>query len=260
MRLKLDWSIKVSDLLTSITIVVSVIALLISWSKDREAKLTEQANRVRGMAAATAIAKLDRWQALQLSMYRELQPTYVEMSELLADRYDVQRVRDQFWKRVNVERTRIAQKVLEEQLGTGYSDLLSHFPAARDKFTDAFVKVSAVESEVAENYLGASERAILSLEGTQKDYMTPILGNTLRQAAATHSVSLQTKSEAIIGPVREYLFKVISLPDSELISASRRTANTYEAPGCQGTKISSERFLLFFRLRIPASWAIGNVF
>ena len=35
MRLKLDWSIKVSDLLTSITIVVSVIALLISWSKDR---------------------------------------------------------------------------------------------------------------------------------------------------------------------------------------------------------------------------------
>ena len=104
MRLKLDWSIKVSDLLTSITIVVSVIALLISWSKDREAKLTEQANRVR-IAAATAIAKLDRWQALQLSMYRELQPTYVEMSELLTDRYDVQRVRDQFWKRVNIERT-----------------------------------------------------------------------------------------------------------------------------------------------------------
>jgi len=224
MRLKLDWSIKVSDLLTSITIVVSVIALLISWSKDREAKLTEQANRVR-VAAATAIAKLDRWQALQLSMYRELQPTYVEMSEILADRYDVQRVRDQFWKRVNVERTRIAQKVLEEQLGTAYSDLLSHFPAARDKFTDAFVKLSAVESAVTENYLGASEHAILSLEGKQKDYMTPILGNALRQAAATHSVSLQTESEAIIGPVREYLFKVISLPDSELISASRRTAN-----------------------------------
>jgi len=156
MRLKLDWSIKVGDLLTSITIAVSVIALLVSWSKDREAKLTEQANRVRA-AAATAIAKLDRWQALQLSMYRELQPTYVEMSELLADCDDVQRVRDQFWKRVNVERTRIAQKVLEEQLGTAYSDLLSHFPAARDKFTDAFVKLGAVESAVTENYLGASD-------------------------------------------------------------------------------------------------------
>ena len=35
--MKVDWSIKIGDLLTMATIIVSVVALLISWSKDREA-------------------------------------------------------------------------------------------------------------------------------------------------------------------------------------------------------------------------------
>ena len=39
-----------------------------------------------------------------------------------------------------------------------------------------------------------------------------------------------------------------------------RAANTYEAPGCQGTKISSERFFAFFSACvILASLAIGSV-
>lgn len=220
MSMQLDWSIKVSDLLTTATIVISVIALLLSLSKDRDAKVTEQASRVRS-AAATAIAKLDRWQALQISMYQELQPTYVGLSEKLAESFNVQRVRDEFWKEVNIERTRVAQKVLDEQLGTAYSDLLSHFPAARGKFTDAFAKLSSIEAAVTDSYLGESESAILSLEGMQKNYTTPTLGNALRKAAASHSAELKSSSEAVIAPVREYLFSVISLPDEELVGAIR---------------------------------------
>ena len=41
----------------------------------------------------------------------------------------------------------------------------------------------------------------------------------------------------------------------------RAAPNTYEAPGCQGTKISCERFFAFFSAWwIPASLAIGSVF
>ena len=37
--------------------------------------------------------------------------------------------------------------------------------------------------------------------------------------------------------------------------------NPYEAPSCQGTKISSKRFFAFFSAWLmPASLAIGNVF
>lgn len=144
---------KVSDVLTSLTIVVSVVALLIAWSKDRTVRQTEQADRVRA-AAAKALTKLDRWQALQLSVYQELQPIFVETSEALQQKYDIVKVRDQLWKAINAERTRIASKILEEQIETAYADLLSHFPAARAKFVDAFTNLSDIEKQHNYQLLG----------------------------------------------------------------------------------------------------------
>ena len=45
------------------------------------------------------------------------------------------------------------------------------------------------------------------------------------------------------------------------MGASHPQPNTYEAPSCQGTKISSKRFFaLFSAWLMPASLAIGNVF
>jgi hypothetical protein len=222
--MNIDWTIKVSDVLTSVTIVVSVVALLLSLAKDRDAKAAERANQIRG-AAAVAISKLDRWQALQLSLFQEMQPVFIELSDSLAEKYDVQRVRDQFWKRANVVRTNIAQKVLDEQLGTAYSDLLSHFPAARQKFTGAFAQLSDVEAAIMDDYLARSEQAILALEGKQKTYTTPILGNALRQAATEDRNQLQAKTETVIAPVREYLFGVISLGEDQILGVSRASAH-----------------------------------
>lgn len=230
MPVHIEWTIKISDVLTSVTIIVSVVALLLSLAKDRAAKAAGQADRVRA-AAAVAISKLDRWQALQVSLYQELQPGFVELSESLAEKYDVQHIRDQFWKRVNFARTNITQKVLDEQLGTAYSDLLSHFPAARRTFTDAFAKLSGVESAVTKSYLAKSEKAILSLEGKQKTYTTPTLGKALRKAATEHSDELLAKTEAVIAPVREFLFHVISLADTEILAASRVRATSLPSSG-----------------------------
>jgi DNA-binding transcriptional regulator YdaS (Cro superfamily) len=220
MHVQIDWSIKVGDLLTSATIIVSVIALLLSLSKDRVARASEQANRVRG-TAAVALSKLDRWQALQLSLYQELQPTYVELSETLAQRYDVYYVRDQFWKEVNMERTQIDQKVVDEQLGTAYADLIAYFPAARRRFTDAYVLLNALEAKISWSYLAESEREITNLKDSQETYATPILGNALREVAETHKAELKIQSEAVIAPVREFLFSVMALPDHQIIRVSR---------------------------------------
>jgi hypothetical protein len=220
MNLQIDWSIKVGDLLTSTTIVVSVVAMLLSLAKDRTARALEQANRVRS-AAAAALSKLDRWQALQLSLYQELQPAYVELSEVLGNKFDVDYVRDQFWKKVNTERTRIAQKVVDEQLGTAYADLISHFPSARARFTDAYAQLDDLEVKITNDYLTESETEIISLEGMQKTYTTPVLGNALRRVADIHRRDIKIQSESVIAPVREYLFNVIALPDAKIIRASR---------------------------------------
>jgi hypothetical protein len=66
-----EWSVKFGDVLASLTIVVSVVALLISWSKDRAVEERAQADRIRS-AVAKGVAKLDRWQALHESLFQEL--------------------------------------------------------------------------------------------------------------------------------------------------------------------------------------------
>ncbi len=95
--MQLDWSIKVGDILTTLTIIVSVAALVVTWTKDRNARETAQADIVR-TAAATAITQLDRWQSLNSSLYQELQPEFITTSEMLSKQYDVTKVRDYLWK------------------------------------------------------------------------------------------------------------------------------------------------------------------
>jgi len=74
--MNIEWTVKFGHILTSVTILVSVIALLFSWSKDQVARETEMADKVR-YAASVALTKLDRWQLLNLSLYQNLQSVFV---------------------------------------------------------------------------------------------------------------------------------------------------------------------------------------
>jgi hypothetical protein len=218
--LQFDRTIKAGDVLTSLTILISAVTLVVSLAKDRQIRVTEQANRVRD-AAAHAIVKLDRWQSLQLSLYQELQPLFVELSEDLARQYDVVATRDRFWRQANEERTRVARQVLDEQLGTAYLEILSHFPAARTRYVAAFSELALVEHSVVEGFLARSEQAILGLQDGQATYQTARLGNALRAQASTATSRLKEQSDAVIWPARDYLLSVIALPDKEIVSASR---------------------------------------
>jgi hypothetical protein len=162
--MKLERTIQVGDILTSLTIAISVITLVISWSKDRSTREAERADRVRA-AAAKALTQLDRWQALHLSLYQELQPAFVETSEMLQDDFTMVKTRDYLWKAINAQRTRIIAKILDERIETAYIDLLSHFPAARSLFLDTFAQLQTVENEVTGRFLVAAQNEVLIRNG-----------------------------------------------------------------------------------------------
>lgn len=213
-------TLKAGDILTSVTILVSVVALVLSFAKDRATRVAEQATKVR-VAAATTLSRLDRWQAVQQSLYAELQPTFVELSEDLSRQFEVYPVRDRFWKEVTLARSKVARRVLDEQLGAAYTDLIAHFPAARERHVKLMTELASVEIASSDRFMGDAEQRILALEGKRATYQTAHLGNALRDAAARASSDLQVSSERLITPMRAYLVDVISLRDEEIISASR---------------------------------------
>jgi hypothetical protein len=219
--LSFDPSVKLGDLLTTFAIIISLVALLSTLKKDRASRELEAANRVRE-AAAQAITKLDRWQALQLSLYARLRPDFIELSQSLAKNYDVLAVRDDLWKRVSDERSKVAQQVIDEQLGTAYADLIARFPAARDRFLEVNAGLAGIELQETDGFLLEGQGEIMSFDGKKASYTTAMLGNALRTVAVSREDSLRSRSEAAIKPVRDYLFQVIDQSDAEIVQVSRR--------------------------------------
>jgi hypothetical protein len=221
MSLSFDKTIKAGDLLTSVTVVVSVLTLVNSLSRDRLARETEQASKIRATASA-AIVRLDRWQALQMARYADLHTTAIELSELFMAKRDVVATRDALWKKVVEARSRTARQILDEQLGTGYSDLITYFPAARPKYSAAYEELSAVEEQNTAELLADAEKAVLDLRKSQTEFQTADLGNAIRGAASVHEKNLKVRSDKVLEPVRSYLLGVISSDNDQLLSFARK--------------------------------------
>ena len=215
--MRVDWSIRIGDLLTMVTIIVSVTAMLISWSKDREAKQKEQADQVR-VAVGTAVAKLDRIQALHLSAFQELQPAFVDTAEMLAKDFNVVAARDFLSKRINGQRTKIVEKALDEHIETAYIGLFSHYPAIRPLFLDTLRQLKAAEEEVLGVFLDATQREIMALRERKADYNSGELEHSLRGIAAEHRADLERKTASILEPARAFLLQVVTKSDGEILT------------------------------------------
>lgn len=215
--MRVDWSIKIGDLLTMATIIVSVTALLISWSKDRDSRQKEQADQVR-VAVGTAVAKLDRIQALHLSAFQELQPAFVDTSEMLTKDFNVVAARDFLTKSINGQRTKIVGKALDEHIETAYIGLFSHYPAIRPLFLDTLRQLKAAEEEVLGAFLDATQREVMALRERKDDYSGGELERKLRGLAAEHRADLERKTASILEPARTFLLQVMTKSDGEILT------------------------------------------
>ena len=215
--MKINWDINVSDILTSLTISISVVALIISWSKDRYLQKKEQAKQVR-TAVAKILAKLDRWETLQISVFQELQPIFVETSEILSKDYNLIEARDYLWKRINLQRTIIAGKLLEEEIEITYVELFACFPTVRNLLLKTISELRVVEEELLNEFIESTQDDILAFTEKQESYNSAMLGNALRSTAFKYKSSLRKSIIQVMQPIRDLLHEVVGKSDRELLA------------------------------------------
>lgn len=215
--MNIEWTVSIGDILTLTTIAVSVVALIASWSKDREARQKERADRVRN-AIAVALIKLDRWRTLQLSLFSKLQPIFIETSEILAKDFNLILARDFLWKQIANERTSIQAKLQEEQIESAYVGLFSHFPAIGSVFLDTLTHLRAVEEEVHDSLLQGAQADVFACEGKSENYSTAALGNALRHTAQYISADFQTRISGTTDKVQKLLFELIAMSNMEILT------------------------------------------
>lgn len=212
--------IKVGDILTSLSILISATVLLRAWAKDRRDRNKELADRIRSAAAKT-LAKLDRWQELSLWLFQYTQPLFIETSEMLVKSFDVIAARDYFWKKANEARINISGRMLDEEIEVAYVDLYGYHPAVRGLFVKAIDKLKEDEEVVFQDFIESSQDAIRSYDNATEGYQSAQLGNELREIAFHFGSMLKEKTDKTLEPIQEFLVDIISESDAEILKRKR---------------------------------------
>lgn len=219
LRFRLDRTIKLGECLTVITVVLSAAALYLSLAKDRELRIHEQASRVREAAGVT-LAKVDRLQVLSLSIFDDLQPLFVEVSQEFARTKSAVAARDLFWKGTNEVRLTHQHRIRDEQIETGYVVLVGFDPEVRAVFRKALQQRSDFEDRVFAALLIQGEQDIFAFEKA-KTFTPAQMGNALRETAASLRGDYESQVTTVVKPLQSLLLSVLTRADGEIVERRR---------------------------------------
>jgi len=225
----LDNTIKLGDVLTSVTVAVSIASLILSQAKDRKTKVAEGAKQAR-LAAAQVITKLDRCARLHLSLFVNLQPDFIDLSRGLEKKFDVLGARDSLWQRVHLASNAVTQHLMDEEIATAYVDLLAFLPDIRALYVDAYAAMEHEAGVATDAFLTVTQMRIQDLQGQREHYTPALLGNQLRDVAWTETDKLGNRLELIVAPVREFVFFFILQADEEIARVRKSPRPLAPAP------------------------------
>lgn len=209
--------IEIADILTFLTIIVSIVALLKVWLKEIRIRKKEKADKIR-TAAAKTVAKLERWKELSLWFYKDIQPLFVETSEMLKVKYDVDEARDFLWKKLHIARKDTTQRILDEEIEIAYVELYGYYPEIYDKFTNLIKKLKDLEETTFWSFLDMTQDDFKELKShPEHDYDPVTLGNDLRVSCDKKLESFQNKIETEIEQINNILYNLILKSDEDIL-------------------------------------------
>ncbi len=226
--IEIDKKATVGDILTSLTILISLVLFLISFYRDRKLRRKEQADKVR-RAAANTIGKLDRWKEISLSIYQSMDIIFVEASEKLKrEDHDTESVKDFLWKKLQTAKKETKEKILKEDIETAYVGLYSFDPSVRSFFEDVLTQLNKEEDSMFKGSRKNFQSDIMSFNYKDMDkYNT----SNLRDQLFKHLNESQELYEKRIGdvliPVSKVLLNIISESDDNLNKHITKRTKSY---------------------------------
>lgn len=232
--------VAVGDLLTTASILISLVALLFSWSQSRALVQREQANKVRDAAAKT-LAKLQRWQTISASLFDEIQPSLVETSELLVTGQGDKRVfeaRDFLYKKIRAADQHVRQALRNEEIESAYVYLYGYNPGFRDLFKKSFTRLETEQDLMLSKLLSATEGDVLAYirnpSSRKSPYYTAALGNALRSSSEMIEKSYRASMLRSVQPLELQLANLVTKSDSDILIQTKQSNIKIQKTGAEG--------------------------
>lgn len=208
--------ISVGDILTIVSIAISVIALLISWQKSQELKRKEFADKIR-RGSSTVVVKIQRWRELSIRFFEDIQPLITEADIELVRNQKVPDVRDTFWLKISDVRTMTSQRIIDEQVETAYIDLFGFDPRIQTLFTEVISRLRAIDKSIYTQTRYSTQADILSFLPQSGQFTRTELGNKLRNTCDLLCNECQRLMDESIEPFIKEMVRLIEQNDSQIV-------------------------------------------
>lgn len=212
-----DPTVKLGDLLTSLSVTIASLALMMTWLKDRRIRQKEYADRIRRAAADTVVA-LQRWKELAIRLYDDIQPLLTDSDMQLVQIQDYIKVRDSLWRGLVAARAEASRRILAEKIETAYIGLYGYHPEVQAAYDTVVSRLSAADSSAYHELLKGTQLDVVSFDKAAGPYKSAQLGNALRLTARRIELELRRMLDSAIEPFRLQMLRLIELPDADLVT------------------------------------------
>ena len=223
----LKGDITFGDVVTALSILLSGIALFVSWRRDQALKQKEYADRIR-RGASTVVAKLQRWLDLTLGFFDEIQPLITEADTTLVSTQEVLGVRDSLWRGLVDTHAKLLRRVSEEQIEIAYVDLFGYDPRVQDLFVEVIERLRLIDQSIYSEALYSTQADVLLQQNSERPFASSQLGNKLRDTCRNLATEGKGLMEEAVMPFSEEMVRVIRQTDHDIVSGRIQVHQTLD--------------------------------
>ena len=202
------------ELLTSLSILISLTALLINWNKDRQIEVKRQSAAIKELSIQ-AFSNVVFWKDLNLHFFDRADVTIKDAARLFALNKNNILTRDLFAKEINQIRNEIDYEILQKDLKTFHFKLLNYGLDPDSTFIRTITYINTILEINYKDYQQDTERIILS-EEIPKTKETAILGDKLRSINNVYRRKTKDLFKLESTKLQDYLHSIIIKTDQEI--------------------------------------------
>lgn len=214
--------ITVGNLITSISVLISILTIYLAWLKDRKLKIRTNADLIRS-AAANTLRGIERWKEISLSLFYKCDSDFVETSEMVKEKENIkyaelEKVRDFLWKRLMSIVADNKNQILKEDLKNAYYNLFPFAPDIRFCYEETLSRMQQAENVMIADFIeNHTQNAILNInDNIDNIYCSAILGNQLRSVRNDCVRRYKLSLDNSYKDIREILINIIRETDKKL--------------------------------------------
>ena len=218
--------VTLGDMLTPISVLLSVVALWFTWSHDANLKKQQYADQIRH-SASTVTAKIERWSPLADRYFEDIQSTIVDVSEKIEATHKREPANRMLFRGLVQAEATASQRIVDEELEVAYIELYGYVPSLQKTFDSTIQRIKTAEVN-AHDQISSALQEKLTDDQVLKLPTSIQIGNVLRISAGEQRQQLRKRIEGIASPLREKMLTLIGLSDEDMLNGKKREA----APPC----------------------------